>query len=106
MSYILIRRILAIIIISIFLSANFAVSKDLQTSENLPSVKEELQKEIYIVPTKDHSSITLTRYNNSRRPSIMLIHGMGCNHKIFDYDENHSLAQFLAKDGWDVWMLP
>lgn len=105
MSYILIRKTLAIIIISIFLSSNFAVSKNIQNSENLPSIKDELQKEIYIVPTKDKSSITLTRYNNTRRPSIMFIHGMGCNHKIYDYDENHSLAQFLAKDGWDVWML-
>jgi len=30
---------------------------------------------------------------------------MGCNHKIFDWDEKHSLARFLNDNDWDVWML-
>jgi pimeloyl-ACP methyl ester carboxylesterase len=62
-------------------------------------------KEIYEVQTIDKATITLTRYVGSKRPSIMLIHGMGVNHKIFDWDENHSLARFLNNESWDVWML-
>ena len=61
--------------------------------------------EIYKVKTEDRSLVTLARYVGNKRPSIMLIHGMGCNHKIFDWDENHSLARYLARDGWDVWLL-
>ena len=62
-------------------------------------------QERYYVGTVDGFSITLTRYVGGKRPSILLIHGMGCNHRIFDWDENHSLARFLNDDGWDVWML-
>jgi len=62
-------------------------------------------KEIYEVQTIDGATITLTRYVGSKRPSIMLVHGMGVNHKIFDWDDNHSLARFLNNDSWDVWML-
>jgi len=62
---------------------------------------------IYHVKTPDDSSITLTRYkgrNKSYNP-IIFIHGMGGNHLMYDFDENHSLARFLAKKGWDVWLL-
>ena len=62
-------------------------------------------KETYTVKTSDGSSITLIRYIGSKRPSLMLVHGMCCNHYFLDWDENHSLARFLAADGWDVWML-
>lgn len=59
----------------------------------------------YEVKTKDGSSITLTRYVGSKRPSIILIHGMGGNHLMFDWDSNHSLARYINNEGWDVWML-
>ncbi|MCJ7571265.1 MAG: alpha/beta hydrolase [Candidatus Thermoplasmatota archaeon] len=55
--------------------------------------------------TIDNSSIKLTHYVGTKQPPIILIHGMGGNHKMFDWDENHSLARFLAENGWDVWML-
>ena len=62
-------------------------------------------KKIYRVLTKDLNFITLTRYIGNKRPSIMMIHGFTGNHHGFDWDKNHSLAQFLNNDGWDVWML-
>lgn len=62
-------------------------------------------KEIYHVRTSDGSSVTLTRYVGNKRPSLMLVHGMCCNHLFFDWDENHSLARFLAAQDFDVWML-
>ena len=61
-------------------------------------------KETYIVPTPDDSSITLTRYKGSKSP-IIFIHGMGCNHLIYDWDEGHSLARYLNERDWDVWLL-
>jgi pimeloyl-ACP methyl ester carboxylesterase len=64
-----------------------------------------LAQEIYHVRTSDGSSITLTRYAGEKRPSLMLVHGMCCNHLFLDWDQNHSIARFLAADGWDVWML-
>ena len=74
-------------------------------SNNLLPHHNKYKKEIYIVETKDNSSVTLTRYVGTKRPSIILIHGMGSDHKFFDWDDNHSLAQFLNNDEWDVWML-
>lgn len=64
-----------------------------------------LTKEVYHVRTSDGFSVTLTRYVGEKRPSIMLVHGMCCNHLFLDWDQNHSLARFLAAQDWDVWML-
>jgi len=61
--------------------------------------------EVYIVDTKDGFSITLTRYIGPNHPPVILLHGMGGNHLMFDWDCNHSLARYLNSEGWDVWML-
>jgi len=61
--------------------------------------------QIYTVPTPDGFAISLTRYENKKKPPIILIHGMGGNHLMFDWDEEHSLAQYLYGEGWDVWLL-
>lgn len=58
----------------------------------------------FFVPTSDGSSITLTRYEGEKDP-VIFIHGMGCNHWIFDVDKSHSLARYLNSKGWDVWLL-
>lgn len=63
------------------------------------------QLEIYRVKTSDGSSVSLYHYAGEKRPSLMLVHGMCCNHLFLDWDENHSIAQFLNGQGWDVWML-
>ncbi len=63
------------------------------------------EKEEYTVPTDDGSTITLIRYVGNKRPSLMLVPGICCNHYFFDWDDNHSLARFLAAHDWDVWML-
>jgi len=62
-------------------------------------------KQVYEVPTPDGQFVTLTRYVGVKGPSIILIHGMGGNHLMYDFDENHSLPRFLNDQGWDVWML-
>lgn len=60
--------------------------------------------EVYVVPTWDNSSITLTRYPGTKQP-LIFIHGMGSNHLMYDFDTDHSLAQYLNAYGWDVWLL-
>jgi cholesterol oxidase len=99
LSFILIVTLLMLI----FSSMSFVVSADIN---KIPiNDTDKLTKENYIVKTKDRSSITLTRYVGNRKTPIILIHGMGVNHKMYDFDENHSLPRFLAKKNWDVWLL-
>jgi len=62
-------------------------------------------KTFYDLTTEDSFIINLTRYKSSKMPSILLIHGYACNKKIFDWDNNHSLARYLNKNQWDVWNL-
>src|SRR4030042_1664213 len=78
----------------------------IQIKDNFYEIKTNRPRKylIYSVPTVDDSSITLVRYVGSKNP-IIFIHGMGCNHLIYDWDKDHSLATFLNKKGWDVWML-
>ena len=62
-------------------------------------------KQVYKIPTTDGQQITLTRYIGNKQNPIMLVHGMGSNHIMYDYDENHSLPRYLNDQDWDVWML-
>lgn len=58
----------------------------------------------YIIDTPDDETITFTRFPGNKAP-IIFVHGMGCNHRIFDLDKDHSLARYLNGYGWDVWLL-
>src|SRR5438270_12696196 len=65
--------------------------------------------EIYRVPTRDRATIALGRYH-SRGPlrfveSVVLAHGLGANRFDLDFDEQYSLARFLARRGFDAWVL-
>jgi len=61
----------------------------------------------YNIVTEDDFAIKLTRYlpSNKKGVPILLIHGMLGNYRVLDYDANRSLAQYLANEGWDVWLL-
>ena len=96
-------KIVAVIILIILVFFPILATASQQSYEY--DLESKYDVEIYDVKTEDDSSITLTRYVGCKRPSIILIHGMGSNHLSFDWDENHSLARFLAKDGFDVWLL-
>lgn len=61
--------------------------------------------ETYHVKTSDGSSVSLYHYAGVKRPSLMFVHGMCCNHLFLNWDENHSIVRFLNARGWDVWML-
>lgn len=103
------KRILACIILFLFLT-NISIVSSVQItmknhSNTMLSSPQMNTREVFNVTTKDGTAIFLTRFVGYKQPSIILIHGMGCDHKIFDWDENHSLARFLNHDGWDVWLL-
>ena len=68
-------------------------------------VKTNTNKHKYTVYTEDGVPITLIHYEGCKKPSILLIPGYSCNHRIYDMDDNHSLAKFLNRNDWDVWII-
>lgn len=56
------------------------------------------------VETLDGAVIAL-HHHPGRGAPVLLVHGISCNHRFFDLDPDHSLADWLADKGWDVWML-
>ena len=57
--------------------------------------------------TDDGWDIALHRYVNARQdlPPVILCSGYSCNRHFLDADERYSLARFLARRGFDVWVL-
>jgi len=98
MKYKLLIQIITIVAIILLLQQTTATYAKINEENN--RIKQE-----FIVPTPDGQQITLTRYVGEKTIPIMLVHGMGINHIMYDYDENHSLSRFLNDEGWDVWML-
>jgi len=94
------NKIFSITIIAIMLFAT-PISFVSADSNNLFSKN----KETFFAPTPDDFEITLTRYVGDKATPIIFIHGMGCNHWIYDVDKEHSLARYLNNKGWDVWLL-
>lgn len=64
--------------------------------------------EVYRVPTDDGARIALGRYFPSERKfkhPVVLAHGLGTNRFALDFDERYSLAQYLARRGFETWVL-
>jgi len=64
--------------------------------------------EVYRVPTEDGARIALGRYFPNERKwqqPVVLAHGLGTNRFALDFDERYSLAQFLARRGFETWVL-
>ncbi|MFQ5681785.1 MAG: alpha/beta fold hydrolase [Candidatus Binatia bacterium] len=58
--------------------------------------------------TKKKFELALERLHlkeKRRRPPVILSHGFLLNSRFMDLDEEHSLAAYLAKEGFDVWNL-
>ncbi len=57
--------------------------------------------------TPDGWDLALHHYPGSRAdaPPIVLCAGYACNRHFLDFDDRYSLARFLARRGFDVWML-
>ncbi|WIG99434.1 alpha/beta fold hydrolase [Myxococcus sp. SDU36] len=65
--------------------------------------------ELYRVPTDDGASIALGRYHprGEKRfaQPVILCHGLGANRFHLDFDEQYSLARYLARSGFETWVL-
>ena len=65
--------------------------------------------ELYRVPTDDGSAIALGRYHprGPRRfeEPVILCHGLGANRFNMDFDERYSLSRYLARRGFETWVL-
>jgi pimeloyl-ACP methyl ester carboxylesterase len=65
--------------------------------------------DVYRVPTLDGASIALGRYHprGPRRflTPVVLCHGLGANRFDLDFDETYSVARFLARRGFETWVL-
>jgi predicted alpha/beta hydrolase len=64
--------------------------------------------ELHFARTADGWRLALhrwrTRGGRARLP-VILCAGYACNRYFLDYDEDHSLARFLARAGFDAWVL-
>ncbi|MCP3098312.1 lysophospholipase [Myxococcus sp. K15C18031901] len=65
--------------------------------------------ELYRVPTDDGAAIALGRYHarGERRHAepVILCHGLGANRFHLDFDEHYSLARYLARAGFETWVM-
>jgi pimeloyl-ACP methyl ester carboxylesterase len=65
--------------------------------------------ELYRVPTDDGASIALGRYHprGPRRfaEPVLLCHGLGANRFNLDFDEHYSVARYLARRGFETWVI-
>jgi pimeloyl-ACP methyl ester carboxylesterase len=57
-----------------------------------------------LVPTADGATIAL-HHHPAKGPPVILVHGISSNHVFWDLDAEHSLADWLAARGHDVWLL-
>jgi pimeloyl-ACP methyl ester carboxylesterase len=57
--------------------------------------------------TPDRWDIALHHYAGERAdlPAVILCPGYACNRNFLDFDERYSLARFLARRGFDAWVL-
>jgi predicted alpha/beta hydrolase len=64
--------------------------------------------EVHFPRTADGWRLALHRYRPRARGAaspVVLCGGYGCNRHFLDYDERYSLARFLARSGFDAWVV-
>jgi predicted alpha/beta hydrolase len=64
--------------------------------------------ELHFAPTPDGWRLALHRHRARDRSAglpVLLCGGFSCNRHFVDYDERYSLARFLARAGFDAWVL-
>lgn len=61
----------------------------------------------YFVETTAGWTLALHRYQRDpgAAPAVLLCSGYSCNRHFIDYDERYSLARFLARRGFDAWVV-
>ncbi len=63
-----------------------------------------MKAELYRIKTQDGWKIALWRYKGEKQPIIMC-HGLLANRFSLDLNEKYSLARYLARKGFDIWLL-
>jgi len=66
------------------------------------------EDELHMARTADGWNLALRRYRAVGTPKpfpVICSHGMAGSHYIYDLHPDYSLARFLAKQGFDVWLL-
>lgn len=62
--------------------------------------------EVDLHPTADGSRVKLTRYEGGEKGPVLLGHGLGTSGSVFALDTiDTNLVEFLALQGYDVWVL-
>lgn len=61
--------------------------------------------EIHFARTPDGWRLALHRHTVRGGPPVLLCGGYACNRFFIDYDERYSLARFLARAGFDAWVV-
>ena len=64
--------------------------------------------ELHFAATPDHWRLALHRHRPrgpGSGPPVILCGGYACNRHFIDYSERYSLARFLARAGFDAWVL-
>ncbi|MFN7144043.1 MAG: alpha/beta hydrolase [Myxococcota bacterium] len=56
------------------------------------------------VRTEDGATVAL-HHHPASGPPVLMVHGISSNHHFFDLDAEHSMADWLADRGHDVWLL-
>jgi cholesterol oxidase len=63
-------------------------------------------REVYDLPTEDHRTLRLTRFNGGSFGPVLLVHGLGVSSEIFSTDLiDTNLVEYLTGHGYDVWLL-
>ncbi len=64
------------------------------------------QAETHWVLTRDHWKVALHNYaRGTKKHPVFLCHGMGSNRFDLDFGNEKSLAKFLHRNGYDVWVV-
>ncbi len=75
----------------------------------LPAAFPAISRELHWAVTEEKFELALERLypepRSGRRPAVVLVPGIFVNSRIFNLDDEQSLARYLARDGFDVWNL-
>lgn len=92
-----------ILLLAIFVLA--AVDRRLAAHFHVPSTADEMHR----VAAADGVHLRLHRFRPRAQAAhgepVLLVHGLGANHRNLAFDETYGVAQALAREGFDAWAL-
>lgn len=93
-----------LVLVAILLLFGEPIAGDSARSGEAPSISREVHWAV--TPQKFELAMERLRLNKpSRRIPVVLAHGFFVNQAFLNLDEEHSLARYLAAEGFDVWNL-